>query len=43
MIALQDEIVNIENVSDDEVALVNGHEDELADVLSGKIPYKSKK
>lgn len=42
MIAMQDKIANIENVSDDEIALVRGHEDEFSDILSGKIPYKYK-
>lgn len=42
MIAMQDEIAKVENVSADEVALISGHEEELADILSGKIPYQPK-
>lgn len=42
MLAMQDKIANVENVTEDEVALVSGREDELDDVLSGKIPYQSK-
>ena len=42
MLAMQDKIVNVENVTEDEVALVSGREDEFGDVLSGKIPYQSK-
>ena len=42
MLAMQDKIVNVENVTEDEVALVSGRENEFDDILSGKIVYQSK-